>query len=123
MSRIEELLKPCAALAHEMLEKEGSFAPFGCALRRNGSGEAFLSDDGDTSALKDALRAGLESGEFELTALVEQVSVRSESGPVEAIRYCVGASDSNKQILVPFCVHEEGIKYHPAIVSDSIVVV
>ena len=98
MSRddLDNLLSACIPFAQQMLEKRGSFLPFGCTMSPSGE-ISFAASYGDKAGvgaeeiadlLLEGFRAGAVSGEYQAIALCVDVSVDSPngSGKTDAIR-------------------------------------
>ena len=109
-----DFLEPCYQLAWKTLAAEGEFAPFGAALLPSDAIKAFLSEDGDIAGIRRELRAGLQAGNFILTAVVCDATVESShespNGGAQRIIavYLDGPNAWSKLAIVPYQIDSEG---------------
>jgi len=113
--RLKDLLSRGYELAQSMLESEGQIYAFGVGVRPNGNYRTIMAGDGDRHAILDALRDGLQSSQFKLTAFFEMASVEDQD--VTAVY--LDRDGWSKLIVIPYELVDGRVVYGASTVLDN----
>ncbi len=109
--RLEELVNSCLSLAKQMLEKNGSFYPFGAVINFDGARQSVIGDAGQgakTPAVYQAIQSGMRDQYFKnqivAGAIVAEVKIPAELKAefAEGLRIAVESGNVARLVYLPY---------------------